>query len=114
MGTSSSPPRPRRIFFHHALAREPEADPGRHRRAARFFTPDFRLFADASGVRKGGSGLHGDICNAQVGLEYFPLRSVGVALACGATGIDPKRDDPGLTRFRVKLQGPTPSLKARF
>lgn len=78
------------------------------------FTPDFRLFADASGVRKGGGNVHGNIYNAQVGLEYFPVRNVGVALAYGVTDVDLKRDDYGLTRFRVKLQGPTLSLKARF
>ncbi|MEP6722787.1 MAG: hypothetical protein ABJA77_15170 [Variovorax sp.] len=78
------------------------------------FTPDFRLFADASGVRKGGGGVHGNIYNAQVGLEYFPVRNVGVALAYGVTDVDLKRDDYGLTRFRLKLQGPTLSLKARF
>ncbi len=60
------------------------------------------------GVRKGGGSVHGNIYNAQVGLEYFPVRNVGV------TDVDLQRDDYGLTRYRIKLQGPTLSLKARF
>ena len=80
-------------------------------------TPDLRLFADASGVRKGGSGLHGHIYNAALGIEWFPVKNVGVVLSYGVTEIDLRSDfgSSGTTgQLKVRLQGPTASLKARF
>jgi len=77
-------------------------------------TPDLRLFADLSGVRKGGSGLHGNIYSGMVGIEWFPLKNVGVALAYGANDIDLRRDGSGVDRLRIKTQGPTAFVKARF
>lgn len=80
-------------------------------------TPDLRLFADASGVRKGGSGLHGHIYNAALGVEWFPIRNVGLGLSYGVTEIDLRRDfDSGSStaRLRVKLKGPSAFVKARF
>lgn len=77
-------------------------------------TPDFRLFADASGVWKNGGKVHGSIYNAAVGVEWFPVKNVGLVLSYGVTDIDLKRDDTIDTRLRVKLQGPSAFLKARF
>ena len=79
------------------------------------FTPDLRLFADASGIRKsGGSGVRGSIYNAQAGLEWFPVRNVGVSLAYAVTDVDLKRDDAGIQGLRIKFQGPVVAVKARF
>ena len=76
--------------------------------------PSLRLFADASGIQKGGSGVHGGIYNAAAGVEWLPLRNVGISLAYAVTDVDLRRDDGGLQRLRVKLDGPMLSLKARF
>jgi hypothetical protein len=80
-------------------------------------SPDLRLFADLSGVRKGGSNLRGHIYNAALGVEWFPIKNVGVVLSYGVSEIELKRDFDALSstgRLRVKLKGPSAFLKARF
>ncbi|OAK63967.1 hypothetical protein A3K87_15285 [Variovorax paradoxus] len=78
-------------------------------------TPDLRLFADASGVWKNGGRFHGNIYNASAGVEWFPVKNVGLVLAYNVTNIDLTRDaDFADTRLKVRLQGPSAFLKARF
>jgi len=77
--------------------------------------PDLRLFADLSGVRKGGGRFHGNIYNASAGVEWFPVKNVGLVLAYGVTNIDLARESSTAeTRVKVKLHGPSAFLKARF
>ncbi|RZL66031.1 MAG: hypothetical protein EOP81_01620 [Variovorax sp.] len=78
-------------------------------------SPDLRLFADASGIRKsGGSGVRGSIYNASIGAEWFPVRNLGVSLAYAVTDVDLKREDEGVRGLRVKFQGPVLAAKMRF
>lgn len=78
-------------------------------------TPDLRLFADASGVWKSGGSFHGSIYNAAAGVEWFPVKNVGLVLAYNITNIDLTRDNSSLdARLKVRLQGPSAFLKARF
>jgi len=78
-------------------------------------TPDLRLFADASGVWKSSGRFHGNIYNASAGVEWFPVKNVGVVLAYGVTNIDLTRDNEFAdSRLKVRLQGPSAFLKARF
>lgn len=78
-------------------------------------TPDLRLFADASGVWKSSGRFHGNIYNASAGVEWFPVKNIGVVLAYGVTNIDLTREnDFADSRLKVKLQGPSAFLKARF
>jgi len=78
-------------------------------------TPDLRLFADASGVWKSSGRFHGNIYNASAGVEWFPVKNIGVVLAYGVTNIDLTREnDFAESRLKVKLQGPSAFLKARF
>jgi hypothetical protein len=79
-------------------------------------TPDLRLFADASGVWKNGGRFHGNIYNAAAGVEWFPVKNVGVVLAYNITNIDLTRSNSDSldTRLKVRLQGPSAFLKARF
>jgi len=76
--------------------------------------PDLRLFADVSGVRKNGGRLHGDIYNAALGLEWFPLRNVGLVLDYGMTHIDLTRDGNSNANLKIKLKGPSAFVKIRF
>lgn len=78
------------------------------------FSPDLRLFVDGSGIRKGGGGVHGTIYMASAGIEWFPVRNVGLSLGYGVTDVDLKRDNSGLQRLRLKFHGPVAALKARF
>ncbi len=78
-------------------------------------TPDLRLFADASGVWKNGGSFHGNIYNASAGVEWFPVKNVGLVLSYGVTNIDLTRDAGAAdARLKVRLQGPSAFLKARF
>ncbi|VTU34368.1 hypothetical protein SRS16CHR_05474 [Variovorax sp. SRS16] len=77
-------------------------------------TPDLRLFADASGIRKFGGKFSGNIYNAALGVEWFPLKNVGVVASYNLTNIDLQRDGYLAERLRVRLHGPTVALKARF
>ncbi|KIQ26810.1 hypothetical protein RT97_22515 [Variovorax paradoxus] len=78
-------------------------------------TPDLRLFADASGVWKSSGRFHGNIYNASAGVEWFPVKNVGVVVSYGVTNIDLTRDsDSADSRLKVRLQGPSAFLKARF
>ncbi len=78
-------------------------------------TPDLRLFFDGSGIHKGGgSGVRGSIYNASAGVEWFPVRNIGVSLAYAVTDVDLKRDDAGVQRLRLKFQGPVLAVKGRF
>ncbi|MDH6165889.1 hypothetical protein M2282_001017 [Variovorax boronicumulans] len=78
-------------------------------------TPDLRLFADASGVWKSSGRFHGNIYNASAGVEWFPVKNVGVVLSYGVTNIDLTRDsDFADSRLKVRLQGPSAFVKARF
>jgi len=78
-------------------------------------TPDLRLFADASGVWKSSGRFHGNIYNASAGVEWFPVKNLGVVLAYGVTNIDLTRESNSAdARLKVRLQGPSAFVKARF
>ncbi|MDQ0017079.1 hypothetical protein J2W23_005488 [Variovorax boronicumulans] len=78
-------------------------------------TPDLRLFADASGVWKSSGRFHGNIYNASAGVEWFPVKNVGLVVSYGVTNIDLTRDGSTAdSRLKVRLQGPSAFLKARF
>lgn len=78
-------------------------------------TPDLRLFADASGVWKSSGRVHGNIYNASAGVEWFPVKNLGVVLAYGVTNIDLTRESGSAdSRLKVRLQGPSAFVKARF
>ena len=77
-------------------------------------SPSLRLFADISGVRKNGGPLHGDIYNAVIGFEWFPIQNVGVVLDYSVSSIDLMRDGRSDARLRAKLKGPSAFLKVRF
>ena len=76
--------------------------------------PDLRLFADASGMRKNGGRLHGKIYNAALGLEWFPVKNIGLVLDYGVSHIDLVHDGSSNANLQVKLKGPSAFIKARF
>lgn len=73
-----------------------------------------RLFAEASGVRKSGGSVDGEIYNAALGVEWFPLKNVGVVLDYGMTQIDLRRNNANNAHIKVRLNGPSAYLKVRF
>lgn len=77
-------------------------------------SPDLRLFADASGVKQTRGQMHGEIYNTAVGVEWFPIKNVGVVLDYSMSHFDLTRDDAINVNFKLKLQGPSAFVKVRF
>jgi len=76
--------------------------------------PDLRLFADVSGMRKLGGQMHGEVYNAAVGVEWFPIKNIGLVLDYSMSRFDLTRDDVVDVNFKLKLQGPSAFVKVRF
>ena len=77
-----------------------------------------RLYAEVSGVAKGGGPLQGHIVDAALGLEWFPFQRLGLALEYGGTQIRLERDRSGAdgradARLDLKLRGPSLFLRLR-
>lgn len=78
------------------------------------FSDNLRIYADLSGVAKGGSGLSGHIADAAVGLEWFPFKRAGLAVEYGATTIRLDRRKNGVQgRLDLDLEGPSLFLRLR-
>jgi hypothetical protein len=77
-------------------------------------SPDLRIFANASGVKKSEGILKGEISNVAVGVEWFPIKNVGVVLDYGINQIDLTREDTITMNINAKLQGPSAFVKIRF
>ncbi|MES2512232.1 MAG: hypothetical protein V4625_20070 [Pseudomonadota bacterium] len=77
-------------------------------------TDNVRLFADASGISKGGGNLNGSIYNAAVGLEWFPVKNVGLVLDYGMTDVRLTRTDGSNADLKIRLVGPSAFVKVRF
>jgi uncharacterized protein YjbJ (UPF0337 family) len=75
---------------------------------------DMRLFADASGVKQSRGRLDGGIYNAAVGAEWFPVKNVGIVLDYSMSQFDLTRHDTVNVNFKLKIQGPSASVKVRF
>lgn len=77
-------------------------------------TPDFRIYADASGMKKSGGITNGSIYNEAVGVEWFPVKNVGAVLQYGVSEIKLNHDATIGENLKLKLQGPSAFIKARF
>lgn len=77
-------------------------------------SPDLRLFADASGVKHSRGRLSGEIYNAAVGVEWFPVKNVGLVLDYSMSQMEMNRDDAVDAKLKLKLQGPSAFVKVRF
>lgn len=79
------------------------------------FSDDLRLYVDASGVRKNGGALSGHIYDARLGVEWFPLHSVGIGAEYGVSRIHLNRDkDIYNADLDIDLDGPSVFARFRF
>lgn len=79
------------------------------------FSESFRIFADASGVRKAGGRITGHLLNARIGFEYFPWRNLGVALEYDSNDLNIKADkDSWQGRARIRFRGPAAFVRLRL
>jgi hypothetical protein len=77
------------------------------------FSPQLRLVADASGVRKNGGKINGHIYSGTIGLEWFPWKDIGFVGDYGIQKIHLNRDG-GRADLDVRLTGPSAYVKVRF
>lgn len=77
------------------------------------FSKDLRLVAEASGVRKNWGSTTGHVYNAALGLEWYPLKNLGIGADYGTTRIHLAHasNDANLD---VKLTGPSAYVKLRY
>lgn len=76
--------------------------------------PDLRLFADASGMKKSGGRLNGEIYNGTFGVEWFPVKNVGVVFDYGLSQIKLNRLDTVDVNLKLRIQGPSTYIKVRY
>jgi hypothetical protein len=79
------------------------------------FNDQWRMYLDASGVKKNGGKLSGHIYNAALGVEYFPWKNVGFGAEYGYTKIqlDQRKRDYNAD-LDMKLNGPSLFVRFRF
>lgn len=77
-------------------------------------SPQLRVFADLSGTKKSSGKLTGEIYNAAVGVEWFPIKNVGLVLDYGKSKINLNRQDVVDLNLNFKIQGPSAFLKVRY
>lgn len=78
------------------------------------FSPELRLVAEASGIKKNGGRINGHIYGGSLGLEYFPWKNVGLSVDYGTQRIALNRDAERDASIDVRLTGPSAYLKVRF
>jgi hypothetical protein len=78
------------------------------------FSPELRMTAEASGIKKNGGRINGHIYGASVGLEYYPWKNIGLMVDYGTQKIALNRDAERDASLDVRLTGPSAYLKVRF
>ena len=79
------------------------------------FNEQWRMYLDASGVRKNGGRLNGHIYNAALGVAWYPWKNVGFAAEYGYSRILLNQHKSRYNaRLDMKLDGPSLFVKFRF
>jgi hypothetical protein len=79
------------------------------------FNDQWRMYVDASGVKKNGGRLNGHIYNAALGIEWFPWQNVGLGAEYGYTRIRlHQRKRAYDANLDMKLDGPSLFVRFRF
>jgi opacity protein-like surface antigen len=79
------------------------------------FDDRWRMYVDASGVKKNGGRLNGHIYNAALGVEWFPWQNVGLGAEYGYSRIRlHQRKHDYDANLDMKLDGPSLFVRLRF
>ncbi len=79
------------------------------------FTPNVRMYVEASGVKKNGGRLEGHIYNGNVGVEWFPWKNFGFVADYGISRVKLERGGSSSTAdLDIRFRGPSLFAKARF
>ena len=72
------------------------------------FSPGWRMFADASGIRKNGGNINGHFYGAAIGMEWFPYKNMGLVADYGISKVMLVRDgDSATLEIRLRVLPPT-------
>lgn len=78
------------------------------------FSPELRMFADASGVKRNGGTINGKIYSGAVGVEWFATPDVALVVDYGVQKIKLNRDSDRDADLNIRLSGPSAYVKVRF
>ena len=78
------------------------------------FSPELRMYADASGVKRNGGTINGKIYGAAVGVEWFATPTVALVVDYGMQKIKLNRDSDRDADLNIRLSGPSAYVKVRF
>lgn len=78
------------------------------------FTPDVRMYVEASGIKKNGGTINGHIYGGNIGVEWFPFKNVGFVADYGISKIALRRDSTRGADLNIRLTGPSAYVKMRF
>ena len=78
------------------------------------FNPEWRMYAEASGIKKNGGNLDGHVYGGAVGVEWFPTRNVGLVADYGIQKIQLSRNGERTADLNMRLTGPSAFVKFRF
>jgi hypothetical protein len=79
------------------------------------FSDRLRGYVDFAGVRKPSGTLTGHLLNATLGMEYYVLQNLGMALEYSSNDLDLKADkDSWQGRARIHFHGPAAFVRMRF
>lgn len=78
------------------------------------FSPELRMFVDASGVKRNGGKINGKIYSSAVGVEWFATPNVALVVDYGMQKIKLNRDSDRDANLNIKLAGPSAYVKVRF
>lgn len=79
------------------------------------FNDQWRIYADASGVKKNGGTLSGHIYNVDLGLEWYPWQNVGFGAEYSYNRIRLRDDrDNYLANLDLRTDGPSLFVRFRF
>lgn len=79
------------------------------------FNENWRMYFDASGVKKNGGNLNGHIYNAALGVEWYPWKNLGFGVEYGYTRIKLNDDHSDYAEnLDMKLHGPSAFVRLRF
>jgi hypothetical protein len=79
------------------------------------FSERLRWYLDVAGVRKAGGSITGHLLNGTLGLEYYALENLGLALEYSTNDLELKADkDSWEGRARIHFYGPAAFVRMRF
>lgn len=79
------------------------------------FSDSLRLYVDAGGVKKNGGSLSGHLYDIRAGVEWFPIRNVGLAVEYGKTAVSLYRERiSSSAALDLDFHGPSVFARMRF